>query len=164
MDIFTQRKLLSRAVVILVLLNTCVICFVLWKTTNGKHEPGLFPKAEFRDVSGILKTELDLNDTQVEQIKQLRADFFEKEKNLTKQIRNERDSMNQEMFNKSTNDELVKLLAKNISDNEYKMEMLRYEQSQQLKAICTTEQLKKFETLVLQIRDYFRPDNQPSSK
>ncbi|MEI6506985.1 MAG: hypothetical protein WCO54_00780 [Bacteroidota bacterium] len=164
MDIFTQKKLLSRAVVILIVLNMCVIGFVIWKTTNGKHEPSLFPKAEFRDVSGILKTELDLNEKQVEQIKQLRTDFFEKEKILTKQIRNERDSMNQEMFNKHTNDELVKLLAKNIADNEYKMEMLRYDQALQLKKICKPEQLEKFETLVLQIRDYFRPDNQPPPK
>ena len=164
MDIFTQKKTLTRVIIILVILNLSVIGFVVWKSTNTNHEPALFPKSDYRDVSGILKKELNLSENQVEQIKQLRVDFFEKEKILVKSIRSERDSMNEEMFNKNTNIELVKSLAKNIADNEYKMEMFRFDQAQQLKAICTTEQLQKFNTLVLQIRDYFRPDNQPKQK
>ena len=164
MDIFTQKKILSRIVIILIILNLSVIGFVVWKNTNNTHEPALFPKSDYRDVSGILKKELNLTDKQVAQIKQLRIDFFEKEKELAKAIRSERDSMNEEMFNKNTNEELVKSLAKNIADNEYKMEMYRFEQAQELKAICTPEQLEKFDILILQIRDYFRPDNQPQKK
>ena len=98
---------------------------------------------------------------QTEQIKRLRENVFEKEKELTEVIRAERDSMNVAMFNKNTNEDEVKVLANRISTNEYKMEMIRLEQSKQLKTICTAEQLEKFEKLVLEIRDYFRPDNQP---
>jgi hypothetical protein len=35
------------------------------------------------------------------------------------------------------------------------------EQAQQLKTICTPQQLEKFDKLVIEIRDYFRPDNRP---
>ena len=41
--------------------------------------------------------------------------------------------------------------------------MSRYEQAKELKKICTPEQMEKFETLVLEIRDYFKPDK-PTKK
>ena len=55
-------------------------------------------------------------------------------------------------------------LAKRVSEYEYKMELLRYEQAQQFKSICTPEQREKFEALVKEIRDYFKPNNQPPRK
>lgn len=165
MDIFAQKKLLARIIVILVLINLVLISIFLWKDLSHNHEPELFPqKSDYRNVSVVLKKELKLTDKQEEQINKLRKDYFEKEKELGVTIRGERDSMNVTMFNKNTNEELIKLLAKEIADNEYKMEMMRYEQAKELKLICTPEQLDKFEKMVLEIRDYFRPDNQPKNK
>jgi len=66
--------------------------------------------------------------------------------------------MNVEMFNKEINDELVIKLAHGISENEFNMEMLRLEQAKQLKKICSPKQMEKFESLVLEIRDYFQPE------
>ena len=86
------------------------------------------------------------------------------EKILEEIIRNEKDSMNVEMFNETTNDKLLESLAKRISGNEFRMELIRMEQAKQLKKICTPQQLMKFEKLVLEIRDYFRPNNQPKEK
>ncbi len=165
MDIFAQNKLLVRLVILLTALNLFSIGIFLWKDFSHHHEPELFPhNNEYRDVSTVLKKELNLTDKQVEQIKNIRSDIFDKEKSLATIIRNERDSMNETMFNKTTNAEEVKTLAKSVADNEYQMELLRIEQAQQLKAICTPEQLEKFTGLVLEIRDYFRPDNQPGKK
>ena len=55
-------------------------------------------------------------------------------------------------------------LAKQTSAFEYQMEMLRYSQAKELKLICTAEQQEKFEALVKEIRDFFRPDNQPKKR
>ncbi|MEI6594492.1 MAG: hypothetical protein WCO28_02950 [Bacteroidota bacterium] len=164
MDIFTQKRFLVRTVIVLIIINFSTIGILFWKNISHNHEPDLFPKSDYRDVSGILKKELNLNDNQAEQIKQLRIDFFEKEKVIAKTIRSQKDSINKEMFNANTNDDLIKCIAIRVADNDFKMEMLRYEQSQKLKTICTPEQLEKFDALVLQIRDYFRPDNQPKQK
>ncbi len=161
MDIFAQKKLLVRLVIFLTALNLFSIGIFLWMDFSHDHQPELFPHHnEYRDVSIILKKELNLSDIQVEQIKSLRLEVFEKEKALATTIRDERDSMNEAMFNKVTNEDEVKALAKNVADNEYQMELLRIEQAQQLKALCTPEQLEKFKDLVLEIRDYLRPDNQ----
>jgi hypothetical protein len=166
MDIFSQNKLLLRLVIALAILNVMAIGLFIWKELkHQKNEPELFPKIEqYHDVSGILKSELNLTEKQAEQIQQLRLNYFEKEKVLAKTIRDEKDSMNIFMFNKSTNEELVKNLAHEIALNEEQMEILRFQQAKDLKAICTIEQQERFENLVKEIRDYFRPDNQPKRK
>ncbi len=164
MDIFTQKKVLTRVVIFLAALNIISIGFLWYSSGGKKHEPPLFRGGDYRDVSGILKKELGLTKSQEQQIKDLRAVYFEKESELERTIRSERDSMNEEMFNKNTNEPLIKSLARRVSDNEYKMELMRYEQAEKFKSICTPQQHEKFENLVKEIRDYFRPDNQPKRK
>jgi len=165
MDIFTQNKNLVRTVILLVLLNLILIAFLVWKEVSRyppRNEPALFPRQEeFHDVAGILKEKLNLTEVQVVQVQKIRSDFFEKEQNLTLIIRNEKDSMNIAMFNKITDENIVQYLAKQITENGYKIQMLRIEQAKKLKAICTPKQQEKLENLVIEIRDYFRPDNQP---
>jgi len=163
MDIFTQKKVLIRIVILLLILNLCSVGVFLWKgiTHPGKQEePG---NKDDKEVSAILQRELKLTVQQTEVIKKLRSGFFEKENLLVVQIRAERDSMNVLMFNDKINGDQVKSLARRVADNEYKMEMLRYEQSQEFKKICTPDQLKKFETLVVEIRDYFKPNGPPKN-
>ena len=165
MDIFTQQKLLIRTVVVLVVLNLVSIGFFVLKEIRPHHEPLLFPKNEsYKDVSRILKEELNLSEQQVAQFDEIRKRNFEKQAILKKIIRDDKDAMNTEMFNIKTDEAKIEMFAIRISDNEYKMEMLRYDQAKELKAVCKPEQLAKFENLVKEIRDYFRPDNQPKKR
>lgn len=158
MDIFAQKKLLVRIVILLSLLNLLSTGIFIWK--DFFHRPP--PANQFyvnHDVSDVLKNELNLTEKQIEQFRNLRSDFIEKEKIISKIIRDERDSMNREMFNNQTNDELVISIAQRIAENEKKMELLRYEQAKQLKKICSSEQLEKFHYLIKEIRDCLKPDN-----
>ena len=72
--------------------------------------------------------------------------------------------MNAAMFNKTIDEETVKALAQRISDNDYEMEMMRFEQAKEFKSICNDEQLEKFEGLVKEIRDYFKPEEKPKKE
>lgn len=162
MDIFEQNKFLKRLVVFFVVLNLIYIGFSFWK--SNQHDRCTNRPDEYRDVSAVLQNELSLSLGQVVKMKEMRSYYYEKEHALSVIMRAERDSMNQIMFNKETDSVLIKTLAQEISDNGYKMEILRYEQAQALKKMCTPEQLQKFEHLAIEIRDYFRPDNRPNSK
>ncbi len=166
MDIFTQKKFLVITIIVLAVLNITLMGFFLIRGNSNRPEQSnnSFSKDKITDLSDVLKKELALSAEQVERIKKIRSDFFEKEKELSKEIRGVRDSMNFIMFNKDTDEEIVKDLAKRVSEYEYKMELLRYEQAQQFKSICTPEQREKFEALVKEIRDYFKPNNQPPRK
>jgi Spy/CpxP family protein refolding chaperone len=160
MDIFLQKKLLIRIVILLTVLNLLLISCFLWKDFFHKPQPKSSP-GDIHDVTAILKRELNLSKDQVDQLRDLRSGFLEEEKALEASIKNERDSMNIVMFNRNTDEEKVRSLARNVAENEYKMELLRFEQARKFKSICTTEQLKMFEGLVIEIRDYFRSDNKP---
>jgi periplasmic protein CpxP/Spy len=169
MEIFAKNRLLIRIVVLLIALNLISTGIFLYKDFFRKPPPPPLLNENRdvnvkRDVSVILEKELGLSEKQSEQIKNLRASFLEKEKALQETIRSQRDSMNQLMFNRITNEEAVKSLAKRVADNEYNMEILRFEQAKEFKSICTPEQMEKFEKLVKEIRDYFKPDNQPDKK
>ena len=113
---------------------------------------------EVNVIADLLKKELNLSETQTHQLEKIRTDFFEKEQVLAQDIKEKRDSMNMIMFNQDTNDTFIQLLAKLVADGEYQMELLRFQQAQSLKEICTMEQKKKIQYLVIEIRDYFRPE------
>lgn len=162
MDIFSKQKFLQQMVVFLVFLNLVIISFLVWKDHNFKHQPLLFPKNEaYRDVSNVLKNELELSSYQVQQFDAIRKKYFNKEVKLKQTIKDDKDAMNVEMFNRKTDELKILFLARRIASNEYQMELLRFQQSKELKAICTPKQQEQFENLVKEIRDYFRPDNQP---
>lgn len=162
MDIFSQKKFLTRIIVFLLMLNLISVGFFVWKSIY-LHESLLFPKnGDYKNVSGILKKELNLNEKQVSKLIQIREHYYLKEIDLKKTIKEYKDEMNEKMFNKNTDEIKIKLLAKQIANAEYQMELLRFEQAKELKLICNAEQQEKFEKLVKEIRDYFRPDNQPT--
>lgn len=154
----------------LAVLNVASIGVFVWKDF-GHHSPqnGRPPRPEDfengqpprpqngQDISTILEKELHLTPIQVTQIQALRNDFFEKERLLSQSIGAKRDSMNAAMFNKMTDEMLIKFLARGIAESEYQMEMLRFEQANAFKAVCTPEQLAQFNALVIEIRDYFQP-------
>jgi protein CpxP len=165
MDIFRKQKIVSRTIIILILLNIFLISFLFWKQMKPNREPLLFPKNEtYKDLSIILKKELNLNEKQVSNLDEIRERYYLEEIDLKRKIKNYKDEMNKEMFNKNTDENKIIRLAKQISSFEYQMEMIRYCQAKELKSVCTPEQQEKFETLVKEIRDYFRPDNQPNKR
>jgi hypothetical protein len=163
MDIFTQKRMLIRIAVLMTVLNLLLIGFLLFKDSL-KKPPRPIENNDKRNVSEILKDELKLSEMQVGHLMELRQTYFEKENKLSSAIKNERDSINMFMFNKSENEELIRSLARRVAENEYNIEMLRFQQAQELKLICTQDQLEKFERLVREIRDYFRKENKPEPR
>lgn len=154
MDIFSQRKLLIRITILLAVLNISLIAFFSWKAFHFREGPP--PQ---HDMIALLKKELQLSDTQAAAFKKIRDRFFEEEKILGETIRSKRDSINAIMYSRNSSDSLLAQYAASVAENEHKMELLRIEQAKQLRGVCSPEQLDKFETLVKEIRDYLKPDN-----
>lgn len=160
MDVFFQRNFTNRLIQFLIALNLLLIGFMIWKGIISS-EPLLYPKNEaYRDVTGILQKELQLDSDQLKKFDEIREKYFVKQVEIKGLIKKDKDAMNSEMFQKFTNESRVILLAKSIANNELKIELLRYQQAREFKQVCTPKQLMKFELLVKEIRDYSRPDNQ----
>jgi len=156
MDVLKQNKLLFRLIILLVVMNLAIVAFLIVPKSSNPSD-GRRPDRNIEEILSVLKEELQLTPDQVSQLKDLREDFFVKETKLKKIIKSQRDSMNELMFNAQTDTIMVKTVAKRVSENEFKMEMLRFDQAKTLKTICTPLQMKKFEVLVIDIRDYFKP-------
>ncbi len=156
MDIFSKNKFLLRIVIILIVLNIFSIGY-LWsvRMENYDNRP---PKKSIREITGILQNRLHLSNEQLDQLQLLREEFFRKEELLSAVIRSQRDSMNVEMFNETTDTVFTKSIARRLADNEYLMGLYKINQSQKLKTICNKDQLKEFNKLVKDIRDYFEPE------
>lgn len=155
MDIFAQNKLLLRVIFALVVLNIVALGGI-WllnsqNTSQGRKE------AQAEKVMEILKEKLELTSEQVEKFQKIRSRFFDKERVLAATIRAGRDSMNTLMFNQFTDSVLVRTIARRVADNEFSMELLRIEQADELKRVCTPSQLQRFESMMHEIRDYLKP-------
>jgi Spy/CpxP family protein refolding chaperone len=158
MDIFTQKKGFIRTIIGLAAVNIALTVFGWIHFSAGNHTTSSPKTQDVGTLLMILKTELQLTPHQVEQLETLRAEYFVKEKALLYLVQSKRDSMNVEMFLKTTDPILMRALAERLAEHKVQLEMLRYEQSKTFKSICTPEQLDKFGNLVKEIRRYFKSD------
>jgi len=154
MDIFKQNKMLQRLVLLMIIMNLGSWAALWHFSKNSSDGP---PKKNIGKLTVLLKEKLALSEKQAKRLIESREDFFRKEEQLGEEIRAKRDSLNEQIFNKEINEVAVDQLARRIADGEYKMECYRIEQAKQLKALCSSKQLEKFEELVLEIRDFFQP-------
>jgi Spy/CpxP family protein refolding chaperone len=162
MDIFSQNKLLIRTILFLVVLNLGSITFFTIREMRPNRERDFPPSDEKKkELSTILKKELNLSDEQVAQFDKIREQNASKKSELKQTINQDKDLLNQEMFNKNSSDDQLLALARKIGDNEYRIELSKINQSKQLKAVCNAQQLDKFQDLMIEMRDYLRPNNQP---
>lgn len=165
MDVFSQNKIFIKTIVLLVLLNVVLIGFFIFKEARPNRPPHRFEDdGNYNKIAVILKKELNLTNKQVVQFEAIRKQNSGDQAALKAIIKKDKDAMNQEMFNKKSDEEKVISLAKRITENEYQIELLHFEQAKKLKAVCDENQLDKFEDLVIEIRDYFRPTNQPTRR
>jgi len=155
MDIFTRNKFLVRIIYILIFLNMLSIFFLWSHKKEGANDRPL--KRSKENSTSILKDKLHLTKEQETKIYMLRDNFAQKEESISQLIRSQRDSMNVVMFNADNDTTKLKEIARRVADNEYRMELCRITQAQQLKNICTDEQLKEFQHLVSNIRNFFQP-------
>jgi Spy/CpxP family protein refolding chaperone len=155
MDIFSKSRFLVRLVITLVLLDLFAIGYLWFSKPAGRNPQP--PDRPMENVSGALRDKLHLSKDQEKEFVRIREDFFLKETDLVKMIKEERDSMNLEMFSEKADTARLKRAAQRVAQMEYQIELCRIEQAQQLKSVCTGEQLKEFQKLVIDIRDYLQP-------
>ena len=164
MDIFTQNRFFIRIIVVLVFLNLFTMGY-LWWDKRDHPGPGDRQQRKGRENSTqVLRDKLRLTRSQEEAIFKLREDFNRKEEEITRLTRSQRDSMNVGMFRLDSDTTFLKHIAQHVADNEYRMELLRIQQAQKLKEICTEEQLKDFQHLVNGIRDFLQPQKKDDFK
>lgn len=157
MDILTQKNMLLKLVLVLIVLNLLLLGYCGWKAMYHPQPQDRNQPVPQSELSELLKKELGLTPEQADSLKKIRADFFDQEIIISEETRKKRDSMNELMFHTNANDSLLKQLAAGVAANEYKMEVLRIEQAAKMRSLCKPDQLKKLNKLVKEVRDYLKP-------
>ncbi len=157
-----KLKLLSVAVVGLLLLNLALIIFLFLNKPTHLHLP-IHPPEQQEGPKNIIIEQLHFNSEQITTYENLINEHQHQIKELDKLIREAKNNLYQEFnFEASTKkDSLIQLL----SSYQSQIEDVHYNHFLAIKKLCKPEQLAAFEKLTKNLAYYFRPNkNQPPPK
>jgi Spy/CpxP family protein refolding chaperone len=162
MDFITQNKWLKRSVLFLAILNIGILAFGAWFAQRMPPFPN--EGAHFEQAVHLLKTELGLSPQQIAELELIHADFVLKERKLFDRIHEQRNTMNDAMFNQQIDTTLFYDLARQVTTASYLTEVYRLEQAQKFRKILTPEQDLKFLGMIEEVKIYFKPIDQHKAR
>jgi len=143
-----KQKILTIAVVILVVMNIATLSFI-WISENSEHHHR--KKKKRPDVERYLSRKLDLSAEQAEAFKTAREKHFEHTDDLMRSLRDDRQMLSQMLSNTDTarqNEMMLRIAEKNAE-----LERLNFIHLQNLRSICTVEQKQKFDSVIFKVID-----------
>lgn len=158
MDIFAEKKFTIWIIVILVILNIITLTF-MWLTRNDGMRP-MPPMPMHGENMGdhqnegrmidFLKSELDLNDEQLNQLIKERDDHFNKVKILLEEIHHNKKQIVEKVFEHTGQDTSVYKLSNDIGVAQAQIEILTYLHFIKVKEILGKDQKEKFKKFINQ--------------
>jgi len=140
---FTQNRFLVSLVGILLLANLAF--FIYWFAFKKSEHPHPPPR---RPVSEFIKNELGFDTVQAEKFQQLRDKHKEAIKPLMEEMQKLKDSLYASLEKSGTTDSTVNLIADKIGAKQKEIEIMLYHHFEDVRAICTPNQLPRFDSLV----------------
>ena len=139
---FTQNRFLVMLVAILLLANLALLLFfVVLKKEPRKDEPR-------RPVSDFVQKELGFNTEQAAKFQQLRDQHKEAVRPLIDEMQKLKDSLYTFLRKPETPDSTITSLANKIGEKQKEFELMIFHHFQQVRLICDSSQLPRFDTLV----------------
>ena len=150
---FTKNQVVNWGVLFLLLVNIGIL------GTLGflffRRSPALEPAQRF------LQDELQLTDTQIQQVEELKELYQGKMKIINEEANELKETIMEEVFRSSPDTGKVDQIADEIGAKQAELERLRFQHFMALKSLFQTEQTEKFQAL---IRDIFHPPSSPDSE
>jgi Spy/CpxP family protein refolding chaperone len=160
MDIFSQKKFMIWTIALLVLLNLLSMA-ALWYQRGGPP-PQAPRQADQRQesVSQFLNRELQLTDDQKKEFERLRKEHFEASTRLSKEIRESKKALFDQVMAPASDKAAIEKLTKQIGDKQGQLELLLFNHFTALRSKCTPEQQERFKIILHDILDLMHPQNQ----
>ena len=139
-----SNRFLKIVVGILLILNIGTLGFI-WIRHGHMDTP---PRHDRGDVAGFLTHELMLNDTQLQQFLMLREEHH----HAAEQLQEEGRALHQHFFDllhgQSPDSSLIQQAANAIAANQKQLDLVTFYHFQNVRAICTPGQQKKFDEVI----------------
>jgi Spy/CpxP family protein refolding chaperone len=155
-----RTKLLTIAVVGLLLLNLGTLTLMMFKQT-GPHPVGSPHCGE--GPKKIIIERLNFDEEQQKQYEVIIKDHQFKMKELNRKSRELHDELYSLLtaadIDKTKSDTIIQQIAKNQKE----LDNLNFDHFQKIKAICKSDQLERFNGLVIDLTHLFRPKDGPKN-
>ena len=155
--VMNKTKLLSIAVICLVLINLGMMSIILFRgkpPKQGHHQDGEGPKK-------IIIERLQFDEEQQKQYEIIITEHRSKTKELNKRSRELHDELYSLLKNNAIDKTISDSLIKTIAENQKAMENSNFDHFQKIKAICKDGQIENFNDFVLDLTHLFGPKNGP---
>jgi len=139
---FTQNRFLVLLVAILLLAN--LVLLIYFFALRKEHGHGDVR----RPVSDFVKEKLGFSDQQAAKFQQLRDQHKETVKPLIEEMQKLKDSLYNQLQKPEVSDSTITLLTNRIGEKQKEWELKIFHHFQQVRAICDSSQLPKFDSLV----------------
>ena len=152
-----KPKLLTIAVVGLLLLNLGMITMFLFKGKPPRHEDG----KQGEGPKKIIIERLNFDEGQQQQYEVIITEHRSKIRELNKRSRDLHDQLYSLLKNNTIDKPISDSLIKTIAENQKAIDNLNFDHFQKIKAICKVSQIENFNGLVLDLTHLFGPKNGP---
>lgn len=153
-----KTKLLSIAVVGLLLLNLGTLTLMMFKQT-GSHPGGPPPRGE--GPKKIIIERLNFDEGQQKQYEVIIKDHQTKIKELNTKSRELHDELYSLLTDAAIDKTRSDTIIQQIAENQKELDNLNFDHFQKIKALCKGNQLENFNGLVIDLTHLFGPKNGP---
>ncbi|MGN6510556.1 MAG: hypothetical protein ACTHLD_13930 [Chitinophaga sp.] len=144
-EAFARNKVLSVLVIILLLTNFLLLFFFVWKKTPEPSREGSSRRGQ---VMQLLEKEVGFSKSQLDQYKQLKEQHWDRLKTSFGDLRTARDQFYVMLKEDSIPDSVLTAAADSIGSKQVVVDMLTFRHFRDVRALCTPEQLPRFDSVV----------------
>ncbi|HMS66125.1 MAG TPA: Spy/CpxP family protein refolding chaperone [Ignavibacteria bacterium] len=181
MNYFDKNKLLTAAVIVLLITNIGILS-LLWfdrspvnsfeKNSHGKRPPGErmppqdgIPRPDRMPPGDgpkdFIIRELNLNEKQIEEFGNLVKEHQTEMRELKDKIRNEKEELWDSMSGKATDKNSVERITSEIGNNQKQIELITLRHFQKVRDLCNDDQKKKFDEIIKDVLRMMGPGTPP---
>lgn len=150
-----KSKVLISIIGILLLANIALVSFFLLKKDDRKHDKRMDRKTV---IGNFLKKEIGFNDVQMQQYDSMSTWHSKYMKTMFETSRNTKDKQFKELTAANFSDSVMNSIADQSAATQKALELQMFNHLKQVRALCTAEQLPKFDSLFVKVLKKRGPD------
>lgn len=181
MNYFDKNKILTIAVVALIVTNLGILVYIWYERTQSfnptdrmppgeriQRSEGKPPQDRMPSEGGpkeFLIRELKLDEKQIEDYGKLVDEHRTEMKRIREKIRNEKDNLWKEITKPKNENNSVERSAAEIGEDQKQIELITFAHFKKVRELCNDDQKKKFDEVIQEALKMIRPNNPtPSSR
>ncbi len=143
-----KSKILIAIIGILLIANIALVSFFLLKKDERKHGKRMDRKTV---IGNFLKKEIGFNDAQMQQYDSMSTWHSKYMKTMFETNRNSKDKQFKELTTANFSDSVMNTIADQSAASQKALELQMFNHLKQVRALCTQEQLPKFDSLFVKV-------------